>query len=208
MKKILIIFIIIIISSFSAISVQAALLNGLPGPQVMPDSPLYFLKIWYEKVILFFAFNDAKKAEQYSKLAERRLYEAEKMARKGNEKLTKKALEAYEEYLNKAITKAEEAKKEAQEGTKKAAEERANQALEKISESTLKSQEVLLRVYQLVPDEVKDVIEGIISITKNGYEKAVEAVSGIKKERLEEEAEDIKNRAKDLLKGWRKIFGE
>lgn len=206
MKIFLTIFIIGCI--FLGTKVYANILDGLPGPQVMPDSSLYFLKIWYEKVILFFTFGDAKKAEQYSKLAERRLYEAEKMAKERRDELTKKALAAYEECLNKAITKAEEAKKEAQEGAKKKAQERANQALEKVSESTLKSQDVLLRVYQLVPDEAKDVIEGIISITKNGYERTVEAVSGIKKERLQQEAEDIKNRAKDLIGDWRKIFGE
>lgn len=96
-----------------ALSARAGLLDGLPGPKIMPDSPFYFLKIWYEKVVTFFSWGAAKKAERYSKIAERRLYEAEQMAKKGKQELTKRLLKEYEKYLNKALGKLKELKKQA-----------------------------------------------------------------------------------------------
>jgi len=207
MRKIIIITISILFLT-SAISVQASLLDGLPGPEIMPDSPFYKIKIWYEKFIIFISFGDTRKAERYSKLAERRLYEAEKMAEKGKEELTKKLLEEYEKYLNKAFERAKEIAKKAEQEVKQKAKEKINEALEKVSESTLKNQEILLKVYELVPDEVKNTIESVIEVTKRGYEQVVESVSGIKKEEFKQQAEELKSRARELLKNWRRIFGE
>lgn len=208
MKRSLFIIIISILFLLSTANVQAGILNELPGPEVMPDSPFYFLKIWYEKIITFISFGDIKKAERYAKLAERRLYEAEEMAEKGKGELTKRLLEEYEKFLNKALGKVEELKEKAEEKAKEKLKEKVNQTLEKISESTLKNQDVLLRVYELVPDEAREAIEKVIELTKKGYERAVEAVSGIKKEELKQRAEEIKTRIQELIKGWGKIFEE
>lgn len=105
------IIIFVIISSFllSANNVLAKFPDDLPGPQVMPDSPFYFLKIWYEKIVLFFTFNVAKKAEKYKTFAEKRAYEAREMLEKGREDLAEKAKELYGEYLSRAREKLEEA---------------------------------------------------------------------------------------------------
>jgi len=207
MRKIIILIIILIII-FSTNSVWAKFPNELPGPEVMPDSPFYFLKIWYEKIITFISFGDVKKAERYSKLAERRLYEAEKMAEKGKDKLVQKLLEEYEKNLSKALSRVEEIKKQAEETAKQKIKEKINQVLERVSESTLKNQEVLLRVYGLVPNEAKTSIEKVIEATKKGYQQATEAVSGIKKEKLMERAEEIKNKAQKIIKDWQEIFGK
>lgn len=205
-----ILFIIAVSTLFlsSATNIQAGILDELPGPEVMPDSPFYFLKIWYEKVITFIRFGDVKKAERYSRLAERRLYEVEKMAEKGKEELTKRLLEEYEKYLNKALDKAEKIAKKAEEEARQKVKEKINQVLEKVSESTLKNQNILLKVYELVSDEAKGTIERVIEITKTGYEQVVKSVSGVKKEELKQRAEEFKIRAQELIKGWQKIFGE
>ncbi len=187
---------------------KAGILDRLPIPEIMPDTPLYILKLWYEKAIIFLSFGDIKKAERYSKLAAERLKEAEQMVKVGKEELAKKALAEYEVYLNKALGKADELKQQAAESVKQKARENINQTLEKVSESTLKNQEVLLRVYELVPDQAKEAIERVIELTKTGYEHAVEAISGIKKEELQQKAEDIKARAQELIKNWRDIFGD
>lgn len=207
MRNILILTITILFL-FSVVGAKASILDELPGPEIMPDSFFYPLKIWYEKIVTFFSWGTAKKAERYSEIAERRLYEAEKMAEKGKEKLTERLLAEYQKYLNKTLEKADELKKEAKETAKKKTKEKIDQTLEKISESTLKNQEVLLRIYELVPEEARGTIEKAIEITKTGYQRAVKAVSGIKKEELIEKAEEIKKRAQDLIKNWRKIFEE
>ena len=151
---------------------------------------------------------DTKKAERYTELAERRLYEAEKMAEKGKQELTEMLLVQYEKFLNKAFGKVEKLKEQAEQKIKEKAKEKIDQAFEKVSESTLGNQEILLKIYELVPDRARDAVEKVIEITKKGYERAVEAVSGINKERFIQRAEEIKTRAKKLIEGWKKIFGE
>ena len=93
--------------------------DDLPGPHLMPDNKLYFLKIWYEKIVVFFTFNVAKKAEKYKTFAEKRVYEGKEMIKKGKQDLADKQKELYKYYLNKAekalekaIQKAMEKKKE------------------------------------------------------------------------------------------------
>lgn len=83
--------------------------DDLPGPHLMPDSPFYFLKIWYEKVVIFFTFNVAKKAERYKTFAEKRLYEGQQMIKEGKQDLANKEKDLYKYYLNKAQTALEKA---------------------------------------------------------------------------------------------------
>jgi len=208
MRRLLFVIVILVLFLFFAFNAKASILDELPGPEIMPDSPFYFLKVWYEKIVTFLSFGDARKAERYSKLAERRLQEAEKMVEKGEDKLTEKLLEEYEKFVNKAFKRAEKLTREAEEKAKEELKEKANQVLEKVSESTFKNQKVLLKIYKLVPDEAKEAIEGVIEITKIGYERAVDAFSGIRKEELKQRIEELKESAKGLINGWETIFGE
>ncbi len=207
MKKIITISIFIFFL-LAANQAQAGALEELPGPEIMPDSSLYFLKIWYEKIITFFSFGDTNKAERYSKIAERRLYEAKRMAEQGQEQLTQRALEEYEKYLNKALEKAGELKEKAEQATKDKAKQKINQTIGKITESTLENQTVLFKIYELVPERARDAIEKTVEVTKLGYQRAIEAISGIKKEELIQRAEEIKQQAQQLIKGWKNIFEE
>jgi hypothetical protein len=101
MKK-LIIFLILIGFLFSAGRAMAKFPNDLPGPKIDPDSKLYFLKIWWEKIVIFFTFNTEAKAERYRIFAEKRAAEAKEMALKGKTELASKLKDAYIKYLNKA----------------------------------------------------------------------------------------------------------
>ena len=67
--------------------------DDLPGPEIMPDSVFYFLKIWYEKIVLFFTFNLEKKAEKYKIFAEKRAYEIKQLITKGKGDLAEKPKE-------------------------------------------------------------------------------------------------------------------
>jgi thymidylate kinase len=108
MEKILILIPILILI-FSAGSVQAKFPDDLPGPQIMPDSSFYFLKIWYEKIVLFFTFDVVKKAERYKTFAEKRAYEAKEMFKQGKDELAEKTKEIYKSYLDKARERLEKA---------------------------------------------------------------------------------------------------
>ena len=82
--------------------VEAGFPNDLPGPKISPDSKLYFLKIWWEKIVIFFTFDPVKRAEKYKIFAEKRAYEAKEMLLKGKTGLADKLKEVYTAYLNKA----------------------------------------------------------------------------------------------------------
>lgn len=106
--RIFIVFIIIFSFTFANVA-EAKFPDDLPGPKVMPDSPFYFLKIWYEKFILFFTFDAVKKADKYKTFAEKRAYEIKEMLAKGKNDLVKKLKDAYKSSLNKAKEKLEKA---------------------------------------------------------------------------------------------------
>lgn len=69
---------------------------------IKPDSKLYFLKIWWEKIVLFFTFDAAKRAEKYQLYAEEKAKQAEKMVVDGKPAIAEKLKNIYETYLNKA----------------------------------------------------------------------------------------------------------
>jgi len=114
--------------------------ENLKRLEIMPDNPFYFLKIWYEKIVLFFTFDATKKAERYKAFAEKRVYEMKKMAEEGKDSLIKKAKNICESYLNKAQEKLEKAVKKAVEQKK----EKLIQELEKkIEEIKIKIKETI-----------------------------------------------------------------
>jgi len=82
--------------------VEAGFPNDLPGPKISPDSKLYFLKVWWEKIVLAFTFNPTKKAEEYKAFAEKRAAEAQEMIVKGKPAIAEKLKAVYQDYLNKA----------------------------------------------------------------------------------------------------------
>jgi len=60
------------------------------------------LKIWWEKIVLFFTFDAAKRAEKYQLYAEEKAKQAEKMVVDGKPAIAEKLKNIYETYLNKA----------------------------------------------------------------------------------------------------------
>ncbi|PJE57548.1 MAG: hypothetical protein COU82_01410 [Candidatus Portnoybacteria bacterium CG10_big_fil_rev_8_21_14_0_10_38_18] len=133
MKKI-IIAVIIAGCFFSTNFAWAKFPDDLPGPHLMPDDKFYFLKLAYEKVVLFLTFNLAKKAERYKTFAEKRLYEGQQMIKEGKQELVDKQQELYKYYLNKA-----------------------QEALEKaIQKAMAKKKEELVKQLQLQAEDIKN----------------------------------------------------
>lgn len=131
MKKILIL--IIIFTFFLPTTFgQARFPDDLPGPKVMPDSPFYFLKIWYEKIVLFFTFDVVRKAERYKTFAGKRAYEAKEMLKQGKEELAEKSREIYKEYLNKARERLEKAAQKAMRQGKEKLQQELEQKVDEV----------------------------------------------------------------------------
>ena len=184
------IFIVPILMMFLLVGVAQAQTSDLPKPGMLPDSSFYFLKSWKEGIGTFFTFGDLKKAERFLNLSEKRLAEAEALADKNKSEMAERAVERYQEQLNLALAKAEEAKAEGLD---------ADEDLAKVSEATLKHQAVLAEVYEKVPEQAKEAIQQAMEAGMREHEEALEAVSGQKQEEIRQELEQKKQETEQRL---------
>ena len=180
----------IIILFFFSITVpaQAAL---LPSPGLTPDSPFYFFDGLREKVGLFFAFGAERKAEKAIKYASEKLAEANVMAEKNKIQDTETANQNYEKFLNIANVKTKEAKEKGED---------VENLATLITETILEHQEILLEVFEEIPEEAKNTIERTIKVSRQGSEEAVQTVSGDNKEALLQKINEINVRSEEKTK--------
>ena len=119
--------------------IEAGFPNDLPGPKISADSKLYFLKIWWEKLVLLFTFDAEKRAERYQAFAEKRVDEGREMLLKGKIGLSDKLKEVYKSYLNKAKAALEKALQKAiekqKENLKQQIEGKIDEIINKIKDS-------------------------------------------------------------------------
>lgn len=93
-------------------SAQAKVEYTLPYPGLLPDSPIYFLKIARDRIISFLISNPLKKAEFYLLQADKRLAAGMYLANKNKYELSNSTISKGENYFESALSKAEEAKKQ------------------------------------------------------------------------------------------------
>jgi len=125
-----IIFLIIVFIVLMFLGIKGKLPSVLPI-KIAPDSKLYFLETWYEKMIIFFTFNLEERAEKYRIYAEKRLDEAQELIVKGKSDLAQKKQELYKYYLGKAKDVLEQA---IQRAMRRGEEELIDQLNKKIEE--------------------------------------------------------------------------
>lgn len=99
MKKLLI-CLFVFICTFTFTNAQEL---NVSSPNLLPDSPFYFLKNIGREVQMFLTFNPVKKAELRLEFANQKLAEVEKIAEKrpDNEELINKALQNYNQEVEK-----------------------------------------------------------------------------------------------------------
>lgn len=183
-----------LLAIFLFAGVAQAQTNDLPEPGMLPDSPFYFLKSWSEGIGTFFTFGDVAKAERFLNLSEKRLAEANALVAKGEPEIAEKAIGRYQEQLNRALAKAEEAKANGLD---------TDEVLAKVSEATLKHQAVLADVYEQVPEQAKPAIERAMQAGMRGHEEALKAVSGEKREEVMRDVEEKRREVEQRLEGLR-----
>ena len=163
----------------------------LPDPGTTPDSPFYFLERILETVGTFFTFGDLKKAERYAALASERVAEAQAVVEKGKSKAAEKALQRYEDQLNRALSRAESARAKGQS---------IEEVSERVAEATGKHLEVLEGILEKVPEAAKEAIAKAREVSITGQEHALRALARENPERATEinlkAAEARLNRAK------------
>jgi len=189
MKKIILLIILLLLFSFGAKTLAQD--TALPSPGFTPDSPFYFFDTLAKRINLFFIFSSEKKAEKAIEYAEERLAEVKAMAEKNKVEATETANQGYQDFLGLANQKTQEAKEEGK--------EIGNLAI-LITEKTLKHQEILVEVFERVPEEAKTAIKKAIEVSQRGSEQAVQAVTGTNKEELVQRIEVTKTIAEERIR--------
>ena len=185
---------LLLLATFLLAGGAQAQTNDLPEPGMLPDSPFYFLKRWFEDVGTFFTFGEVNKTRRLLRLSEKRLAEANALVAKGKAELAEKVVGKYQEQIAQALVRAEEARAKGLE---------VDEVLAKISEATLKHQEVLADVYEKVPEQAKPAIKQAMEAGMRGHEEALKAVSGQKREEVVEKMEQKRQEVEQKLEELR-----
>lgn len=160
---------------------------GIQDPNLLPDSPFYFLKNWARNIQEFFIFNSVKKAEIKLRFADEKLMEVKKIIRKTEDpEIIKKAIENYQQAIEGIKNRAEEIKEKAQENPE------VDKFLTKFTDHQILHQKLLQKLEDQVPPQV---FEKIKEVKKRNLEKFEEVI--IKLENREEKLKEIKERIKE-----------
>lgn len=148
--------------------------DELPEPGITPDSPFYFFERFFEGVGTFFTFGDVAKAERYAALAAERVAEAKAVVDKGKPEIAERALTRYQDQLEKALAKADQAQ---------AKGKSVSEVTETVAQATAKHQTVLEEVLERVPEQAKAAISRAREVSVTGQAKALENLANEKPER-------------------------
>lgn len=152
----------------------------LPYPGILPDHPLYWLKMIRDRVLLWLTREPTARLERLLLYADKRVGAAEALIKGGKADLGISTASKAEKYLEQAVEQLEAVKDEAK-----------TQALrEKLEKATLKHKEVLEGVLERVPDPAKPAIERAIEYSQRGFNRVME----VKEREMEKEAEKIERK--------------
>ncbi len=131
----------------------------LPYPGILPDNPLYPLKMIRDRIVLFLINDSSKRAEYYLLQADKRLQAGVFLYRKDPRKisLALDTLGKAEQYLSKAVKEVSRAKQEKKD---------VGWLLGKLQQASLKHEEVLLLFERSIPKEYKNRVQIIIKNTR------------------------------------------
>lgn len=137
----------------------------LPYPGLLPDNPLYPLKMLRDRIILFLINDSAKRTEYYLLQADKRLQAGVFLYRKDPSKLelSLDTLGKAEQYFSKAVYEVEKVRKERKD---------AGGLLNNLQRASLKHEEVLLLFEKNVPQEYKNRVRILIENTRK-YQQTV-----------------------------------
>lgn len=174
MKKLLFVILILFLFSSKIVFAQTASLSGnikhveydLPYPGILPDSPLYFLKVVRDNLLGFFITEPLKKADYDLLMADKRLTSASALIDKKNYPLAITTLSKAGNYFDKAIQNAATAKGEGKD---------ASEILNKLWVSSQKHQEIIYNMVLKTKGEVRYNLE-LQEVRVKSFQDTVEVV--------------------------------
>ena len=154
---------------------------SLPYPGMLPDHPLYFLKMVRDRVQLWMTRDALKRAELLLLYADKRIAAALALAEKGKSGLAVSTATKAGKYLERAVntdlTSVDEVKQ--------------NELSSKIRKASVKHSKVLDGVSSRVPDELKTSLESVEETVKQVQERVGGVMEGNGDEmEMEEEDKD------------------
>lgn len=183
LKKITFCAVLVFLAGVFSFSALAQETEELPQPGVLPDSPFYFIKSFFEDVGTFFVFDEVKKAERLERLAQKRIAEVEALTEKGKTEKVEKVMERYEKHINQAMGSLER--------TRERNEEKAEKAIERINLQAEKHLNVLEQVRERVSEQARETIEKVIEKREEIMEKKRERVQEEVRVRANESDEEV-----------------
>jgi len=133
-----------------------------PDPGVLPDSPFYGIKLFFESMGTTFTFGAEARAERALELAEVRLAEAQVMAEMNKPDLAVQAVAEYEAKIEEAEENAADIEDE----------EKREEVSNRIETATSVHIDVLNEIKLQVPASARAAIEGAIDASMKGRESA------------------------------------
>ena len=151
----------------------------LPYPGILPDNPLYKIKMLRDRILAFFITDPVKKAEYYLLMADKRINAGKMLIDYGKPALGDETLSKGQAYMVKAIEELKRAKE---------SERDISGLIEKLDKATSKHLEVLKTVLEKAPENAKKGIQNAIENSQKGHDRVLEIMEK-KKEKLEEKQE-------------------
>lgn len=135
----------------------------LPYPGILPDHPLYFLKVLRDRILEILIKDTVKKIELNLLMADKRLNMGIFLIEKGKPALAETTVSKGEKYFLKVVEGMEKAKEQGREVSQ--------DLLDKIKKASLKHEEVILELLEKAPDEQKVGFNTSLELVKEIQEK-------------------------------------
>lgn len=134
----------------------------LPYPGILPDHPLYSLKVIRDRIQVFLTRDNLKKAEIYLLYSDKRLAMGQDLEKKGKASLAISTISKGEKYFLKIPELLRQAKEQ---GTSPSAE-----VVERIKVSNQKHKEVIGEMLQNIPQGSQEELNSVLKISQESEE--------------------------------------
>ena len=150
----------------------------LPYPGLLPDHPLYFLKMARDRIQLWFTRKPLDQAKLLLHYADKRIAASLALAEKGKVGLAASTATKAEKYLEQALEAARVAQSRGED---------TRDFYHQLLEATEKHEKVLMGVLSRTPDEVRTAIESAVDSNEQSHDAVEAEVEGDKEDELEDE---------------------
>ncbi|MFC1663609.1 DUF5667 domain-containing protein [Patescibacteria group bacterium] len=162
---------------------------GVSEPNILPDSPIYFLKNWNRAIQSFFTFDPVDKANLKEKFANEKLIELKKMVEENkNRERVEAAIENYQNEIEEVKRTTEKIRERAEESVE------VGKFLDKFIQQQTLHQRILQKLETQIPQEVLEKIEEARKIHLENFGEVMNRLENKEKiqERLEKNLKEIK----------------